>query len=151
MTGKRAVGWAALGLALGLLGRGAAQAGPYIGEWGLWYHPHDCPRGSYSPLHYWVVEYYKLRACCHPSYLDQFPPGPCPPVPPTFAAIRFHCPPVPPAPTAPYADPAAYYGLPVVGQADTGLDRAPGPDASTPPMGLLPPGEAGKITPPPPR
>jgi hypothetical protein len=151
MAGKRAIGWAALGLALGLLSRGAAHAGPYFGEWGFWYHPHDCPRGSYSPLHYWAPEIYKVRACCHPSFLDQFPPGPCPPVPPTFVFKQAHCPPVPPAPTAPYADPAGYYGLPVVGQGDSGLDRSPGPEASTPPQGLLPPGEAGRAVLSPPR
>jgi hypothetical protein len=142
MTGKQAVGWAVLGLALGLLSPRAAQAGPYFGEWGFWYHPHDCPRGSYSPLHYWAVDYYKLRAFCSPSYLDQFPPGPYPPVPPTFVYTKYRCPPVSPAPTAPYADPAAYYGRSVTGQIDGGIDLPPQPaTAPTTPQGPLPTGQ----------
>ncbi len=135
--------WAALGLALGLLGAGAAQAGPYFGEWGLWYNPHDCPRGSYSPLHYWAMEIYKIRAFCRPSYLDQYPPGPCPPVPPTFVFRKSHCMPVPPTPDPPYATPALYFGRTVTGQIDAGIDLPPeqGTTAPITPQGALPPGQ----------
>ena len=121
MAGKKA-GWAAaLGLLVGLLAPGAASAGPYLGEWGLWYHPHDCPRGSYSPWHYWFRGYYRIRAFCNPSYLDQYPPGPCPPVEPSFEVKRYPCPPIPPAPHTPYADPVGYYGLGISPQQDEEL------------------------------
>ncbi len=114
MRGKRN-GWsAALVLLLGLFAAGPASAGPYFGEWTPWYCPHDCPPGTYSPLHYWAPRVYRARAWVHPSYLDQYPPGPCPPVPATFQFSRYRCPGVLPAPSAPYANPTGYYGRPVV-------------------------------------
>jgi hypothetical protein len=113
---------AALALVLGFLGCTAAEAGPYFGEWGWWYHPCDCPRGDYCPLHYWAMRIYRVRAFCSPSYLDQYPPGPYPPVPPTFETAKYRCPPVPPMPSSPYADPAGYYGRSLSGQIDSGLD-----------------------------
>jgi hypothetical protein len=136
MTGRASL-WGAAGvLLLGLLAPSPAGAGPFFGEWGLWYHPHRCPRGDYSSLHYWAYELYRIRACVHPSNLDQYPPGPCPPVYPAFLSNHYRCPPVPPAPTAPYADPSAFYGRPIVPQGDQGVDRSVVPGASNaPPSG----------------
>jgi hypothetical protein len=71
----------------------------------------DCPRSDYSILHYWWPELYRARAVVHPSYLDQYPPGPYQ-ITPTFEIQRFRCPSIPATPTTPYADPAAYYGRP---------------------------------------
>ena len=71
------------------------------------------PRGQYSPLHYWLPEAYYLRKHLHPSNLDQYPPGPCPPVPPSYLSNCYPCRSVPAMPSSPYADPAAYYGRPV--------------------------------------
>ena len=75
-----------------------------------WHSRRDCPRGNYSLLHYWAPSLYQVRACLHPSYLDQYPPGPFPPVPPSFELTKYKCPSIPPSPSAPYADPAGYYG-----------------------------------------
>jgi hypothetical protein len=95
-------------------------AGPYFGEWGWFWHPGpDCPRGEYSPCHYWVPEWYELRACCRPSNLDQYPPGPTPPVTPTFLFTKSCCqtlPSLPSMPGAPYANPTAYFGTPITPQ-----------------------------------
>src|SRR5271165_4191183 len=83
-----------------------APAGPYFGEWGWFWNPApDCPRGQYSWLHYWVPEYYELRACCQPKNLDQYPPGPYPPVAPGYIFNRYCCNTAPAMPTMPYADP----------------------------------------------
>jgi hypothetical protein len=108
-------GWrAAVVLMLGLLAPTPALAGPYLGEWGAWWRPaRDCPRGCYSPLHYWLPTAYQLRAQVHPSSLDQYPPGPvC--VTPTYEINCYRCRTAPGAPTAPYADPESYYGRPIV-------------------------------------
>src|SRR5436305_1534107 len=105
--------WAAAVLLLGLLAPSPAWAGPYVGDFSWCWRPApDCPRGDYSWLHYWAPELYKVRAWCRPSYLDQYPPGPCPPVPVDYRYHDYPCRSTPPAPTAPYADPPAYYGLP---------------------------------------
>jgi hypothetical protein len=99
-------------LLLALLAPRVALAGPYIGEWSWGWHPGpDCPRGDYCPLHYWAPDLYKVRAWVHPSFLDQYPPGPCPPVPPSFIGQKFPCQTTAPMPTIPYADPAGYYGI----------------------------------------
>ena len=104
--------WLAAGaVLLGLLAPRRAQAGPFIGNWSWCCPSRNCPRGYYSPLHYWAPELYKMRAYCHPSNLDQYPPGPCPPVPVSFHLIKYPCRTTPPAPSPPYADPAGYYGL----------------------------------------
>ena len=73
----------------------------------------DCPRGQYSPLHYWATELYKARAFVHPSSLDQYPPGPCPAPPAEFSVTKYPCRAIPAAPTTPYADPVGYFGRPV--------------------------------------
>ncbi len=112
MAGKRL--WrAALGLALGavLLIPSQALAGPYFGEWGLfWHQAKDCPHGVYSPLHYWAPRLFYLRAFFHPSYLDQYPPGPSPAPPVNFEDHRYPCRSLPPTPTSPYAYPSEYFG-----------------------------------------
>lgn len=110
----RLAGLLVLGLGCWLAAPSPAQAGPYFGEWGwAWHAAKECCRGNYSPLHYWAPDVYKARAWVHPSHLDQYPPGPCPPVPPTFEFTEHRCPSIPPTPTSPYADPTAYYGRPV--------------------------------------
>jgi hypothetical protein len=108
-------------LLLGLLVPAPALAGPFLGEWGwCWQPSRDCPRGDYSPLHYWAPTVYRVRACLHPSNLDQYPPGPHPPVPATYEYHRYCCPTTPPAPTSPYADPVGYYGRPITPPANQG-------------------------------
>ncbi|HYT95550.1 MAG TPA: hypothetical protein VEL76_42920 [Gemmataceae bacterium] len=110
MAGKRGC-WGVLVVVLGFLAQEPASAGPYLGDWGwFWHQAPGCPRGNYSPLHYWAPQIYRARAFLHPSNLDQYPPGPCPPVPPTFQFSRERCRTLPPMPTAPYADPTTYYG-----------------------------------------
>jgi hypothetical protein len=102
---------------LALAAPARAQAGPYLGDWGWCWHPaRDCPRGQYSWLHYWAPELYQIRACVCPSNLDQYPPGPYPPVLPSFEYTGYRCQVGPAAPTSPYANPTAYYGRPLVRQ-----------------------------------
>jgi hypothetical protein len=104
-------------LLFGLLLPSSAMAGPYFGEWSCFWRPSpDCPRGLYSPCHYWLPEYYELRSCCRPVNIDQYPPGPTPPVAPSYLVNKWCCPTAPAAPTAPYADPSGYYGRPMVRQ-----------------------------------
>jgi hypothetical protein len=115
MASKR-MGWRqALTVLMWLLPLGAAQAGPYLGDWGwCWHQGRDCPRGQYCPLHYWTPCLYKVRAYVHPSNLDQYPPGPSPSVPPSYDTINYRCRSLQPTPSTPYADPAGYYGRQVV-------------------------------------
>jgi|ERR1043165_630784 hypothetical protein len=114
MARKHAGAYTALVITLALLLPGTALAGPYFGDWGWCWHPApDCPRRVYSPLHYWAPCLYQVRACVHPSTVDQYPPGPCPAVAPNFYFDPYRCRTTLPAPTAPYADPAGYYGRPV--------------------------------------
>ena len=75
MISKHGCWWAILTLGLGLAVPQMATAGPYLGDWGWLWHPcRDCPRGEYSPLHYWTVGLYKARSVVLPSSLDQFAP-----------------------------------------------------------------------------
>ncbi len=74
----------------------------------------DCPKGEYCPLHYWAPGIYKVRANVHPSNLDQYTAGPCPPVAAATETIKYPCRTVGPAPTAPYAAPAEYFGRQVI-------------------------------------
>ena len=105
---------AALVLALALAAPSQAVAGPYLGDWGWLWHPGpDCPTTDYCWLHYWAPELYQARACCKPSNLDQYPPGPYPPVQPSYIFNRYCCMTTPPTPSAPYANPTGYYGRPV--------------------------------------
>src|SRR5271163_1612609 len=114
MAGKHR-GWrTALVLMVGLLLPSQALAGPYLGEWSCWWRPApDCPRGEYSPHHYWAPTWYVFRSCVRPSNLDQYPPGPYPPIGPTFDTQKYPCVSTPPAPSSPYADPSRYYGRPI--------------------------------------
>jgi hypothetical protein len=114
MTGKMGRRLVLLALLAGMLRAGTAQAGPYLGDFGWCWKPEcdDCPRREYSPLHFWVPTYYRLRACFKPSNVDSYPPG---------AGAGHHyeytfypCVTTPQAPTPPYADPEAYYGIPMV-------------------------------------
>ena len=78
MAGKHGRWGTALLLWIGLLAPATALAGPYLGDWSWCWRPaRDCPRGEYSPLHYWVPGLYKVRANVHPADLDQYPAGPC--------------------------------------------------------------------------
>ena len=90
---------------------------PMTAQAGDWTWPcfgKDCPQGEYCPLHYWTYWLFRARADIHPSNLDQFAPGPCPPVPPQMEKTRYPCRTTPAAPTTPYADPEGYYGRSVL-------------------------------------
>jgi hypothetical protein len=101
---------AVMALSMGLLAPATVLAGPYLGDWSWCWHPaRDCPRGDYCPLHYWTPGLYKIRMYVHPSNLDQYPPGPYPPVSPSFETTKYPCRAVAPFPSAPYADPAGYF------------------------------------------
>jgi hypothetical protein len=114
MAGKHARWWTALMVLLGLLVPSNVLAGPYIGDWSWCWHPApDCPRGEYSWLHYWAPTLYRVRDCVHPSNLDQYPPGPFPPVAPSYEISKYGCRCLPAMPSSPYADPTSYYGRPV--------------------------------------
>lgn len=100
-----------------LMAPATADAGRYFGDWSWCWHPGcDCPKGEYCPLHYWAPGIYKVRAYVHPSNLDEYPAGPCPPVPATYETIKYPCRSVPPTPMRPYSDPAGYFGRPVASQ-----------------------------------
>jgi hypothetical protein len=112
MRGKQNLGWAVLVLLMPLV-PGTARAGPYLGEWGYcWHSAPDCPHGEYCFLHYWIPDLYRVKYCVHPAHLDQYPPAV--PVPTISQWYAFPCRLTPPAPTPVYADPAAYYGRPLV-------------------------------------
>jgi hypothetical protein len=107
--------WLTALLLLGLLAPSPALAGPYLGDWGwLWHPDRDCPAGEYSPLHYWTPGLYRARALTRPSKLDEYTAGPIPCTPAPFEMSKYKCRSVPPMPTAPYADPAGYFGRPAV-------------------------------------
>jgi hypothetical protein len=115
MAGKQTWRLAVLVVVLGLVGADTALAGPYFGDGSWWWRPAcECPRGAYSPLHYWAPSAYQLRAQVHPSNLDQFPPGPSPAVPPSYDFNSYRCRSIPATPTSPYANPEAYFGQPIV-------------------------------------
>ena len=113
MAAERNRSWVVLGVALTLLTAGAAQAGPYIGDWGYCWHPAPgCPKGDYCFLHYLTPYLYRTIYCAHPAYLDQYPPGVCVPV--GFRDYPNRCRTAYPSPTHPYADPAGFYGRPLI-------------------------------------
>lgn len=121
MTGKHLGLRLCLATFLGLGGAAVALAGPLGGDSGR--QACDCPRTCYSPLHYWVPELYKVRAWVCPSRLDQFAPGPA--VQPTFEATRYPCRALPYRISSPYADPAGYYGGPIMPPAANGIGNQP--------------------------
>jgi hypothetical protein len=112
MFGKHGGTLAALVLTLGLLATERATADTPFCK--LWPWRQDCPTGDYCRLHYWTPGLYYLREYCRPSNLDQYPPGPCAPIAPNFLIATYRCPYASPAPSPPYADPAGYYGRPLV-------------------------------------
>jgi hypothetical protein len=110
MTGKLARWRRLVVLSLVFLTPAPALAADWDDYFWWWPAPRFARGGSYSPMHYWLPERYYMRQYLHPSNLDQFPPGPTPPVAPSFDIERIRCPTRPPAPSAPYANPSAYYG-----------------------------------------
>ena len=135
MAGKYGRWGMALVLLLGLLVPSVAQAGPYIGEWGWWWHPApNCPPGEYSWLHYWAMRVYRFRAWAHPSNLDQYPPGVCPPLPAPLFANRWRCQSKLPVPSGPYAIPEGFYGQPTFAEGDA-FQRAVNLGRAAPPTG----------------
>jgi hypothetical protein len=113
MRGKWGRCGLALALLLVLLAPRPVLAGPFLGDFGWCWHPSgDCQPTEYHWLHYWARNVYILRACFHPSNRDSYAPG----LPVPVGAVYFpaSCRSVPPAPSAPYADPEGYYGVPTV-------------------------------------
>jgi hypothetical protein len=105
--------WLALLVFVGLLLPGSAHAGPYFGDFGwCWKPAKDCPHGEYSFLHYWTPTLYRAIYHFKPRYLDQYPPGV--PVPVSWETDPSRCRTQPPMPTHPYADPAGFFGRPVL-------------------------------------
>jgi hypothetical protein len=107
--------WSAtLMLLMLVLGPRSAQAGPFLGDWSWCWSPQskDCSPSLYCPLHWWTPTLYRAHAWFCPANLDSYPPGL--PVQPTFVFQRYPCQSTPPAPSPPYADPAAFYGIPIV-------------------------------------
>lgn len=99
MVGKR---WLAalLLMGIGLLCPAQAVAGSLLGPRA---QPPDCPRGFYSPCHYWVPTAYRLRDW-HGSRINMYAPPP--PLPPHYQILKTPCPAI---------EPAALYGFgPVV-------------------------------------
>lgn len=107
----RRLGWALM--ALLLAGPGAALAGPDDTSPSPYDEGHHCPHGIYSILHYWFPEYYEARSLLHRYDLDEFAPGPNPPVTPAYIYTRNRCPSMPAAPSSPYSDPERYFGRPI--------------------------------------
>ncbi len=70
-----------------------AQAGLLPG------HHDDCPRPSYSCLHYWAPALYRARNYCHPPQVGMHAPDRCLGVSPNYEIIKFPCPAVPPGGT----------------------------------------------------
>ena len=101
----RTPGKFAAALALTLTLSAFASAGPFFGDW---CPPHDCPPGDYCSLHFMLPGYYRLRACVHPSNVDQYPDGVSVTGNSEMAKVR--CRTQPALPSTPYADPASYYG-----------------------------------------
>ena len=100
---------------LALLGWTNAQAGPLK----LFHNP-DCPRPSYSPLHYWAPTLVRLHATVHRTGLPH-PEDRYPGVPITHEIVPYHCPAIPPEANywntnLPY-DPNGVFSLPPLVQA----------------------------------
>jgi hypothetical protein len=116
MRGKHRRWWRVLVLCAGLLLPATSQAGPYIGDFGYCWKPaKDCPKGQYSFLHYWVPLAYLFAHELFPVNIDQYPPGL--PVEVSWAVEPSPCRTAPPLPTPAYADPAAFFGRPVLPEA----------------------------------
>ena len=113
MVGKRYRSWMALAVATILLSATVGRAGPYIGDWGYCWKPAPgCPKGDYCFLHYLTPTLYRAVYCVHPAHLEQYPPGV--PVRLGYQVYPHPCKSTCPSPTHPYADPAGFYGRPIV-------------------------------------
>jgi hypothetical protein len=93
-----------------LLAPTSAKASDWGDYFWWWPAPRFARGGDYSPMHYWWPGAYYIREYVHPSNLDQYPPGPNPPVGPSTEFNRYCSPSIPPAPSSPYGNPEAYYG-----------------------------------------
>jgi hypothetical protein len=111
MRSKQGCRLAALVMTLGLLAPGSARSDNIVHAWWSDHDP-DCPRGFYSYLHYWTPGLYRRLYECQRPNLDQYAPGPYPPVAPHYEITRYRCPYTRPSPTRPYVDPPGYFGQP---------------------------------------
>jgi hypothetical protein len=112
--------WKKIAVLLVLFAPTPAMASDWGDYFWWWPAPRFARGGDYSPMHYWLPERYYAREYLHPSYLDQYPPGPNAPIEITNQVNRYCSPSIPPMPSAPYADPEAYYGRPVTSPAAGG-------------------------------
>jgi hypothetical protein len=112
MSGKHRCWGLFLVLLAGLLVTApAAQAGPFLGYFGWCWNPGpDCPPPLYCPWHYWNPVHYRIRGWVHPSYLDQYPPGPQPAPPNPIQIDPSRCRSNLPFANTPYRDATTYFG-----------------------------------------
>ncbi len=122
MRSKHRLWWCVLVLCVGLLLPATSQAGPYIGDFGYCWKPaKECPKGEYSFLHYWTPTMYRAIYHFLPAHLDQYPPGL--PVALSWQAVPSACRTEAPIPTPEYADPAGFFGRPVLPEATDDKDK----------------------------
>jgi hypothetical protein len=57
----------------------------------------DCPKPSYSKLHYWAPTAYRAGYHFHGTRLSPYAPDRFPDVPPSYRIIQYPCPAVDPA------------------------------------------------------
>lgn len=94
-----------ISLVLSLNTLGKAQAGP-IWDW-MCGCGDDCPKSSYSCLHFWAPSLSRANDCIHGPKIDVYAPDRHPEVEPGVTVLRYHCPPAAPiatfvpVPTAP--------------------------------------------------
>jgi hypothetical protein len=55
----------------------------------------DCPGSSYSSVHYWAPQLYRVYACRYGPKMNTYAPDRHPEIEPSFKLVRFRCPPVP--------------------------------------------------------
>lgn len=85
-----------------------ASAGLLFGDYAA--ERQGCDRGAYPRWHYWIPTLYRWHSYCHPQSLDQYAPGPWPPVSPSYDWERFRCPSGTGAAQSPYQNPEEYFG-----------------------------------------
>ena len=95
MDGQTGWGPRALALTALLALSVPAGAGP-LGK-----HEPGCPPASYSPLHYWAPNLYRLRAWFHAPAAYHYPPARYPHIAPQFEILTYPC---------PAEEPATIYG-----------------------------------------
>ena len=121
MRAKYAARWATLALGVGLAIPSAVaagspcQPGPCDGA--------DCPRSSYSPLHYWTPTLYRWKAWHHCPGQYLYAPNFHPDMPPTYQFFRYPCRAV---------APAAYYGGPPSNPGTVSTESSSTDSASSP-------------------